>query len=264
MIYLINKKLEKLIIISGLAIIMAALFIAPARPAQAKTDVFAKVKVRAPRFSSYASIEKRFLVRWKSPEVTIGHQVVQFRVVYRRKNDRQWRALPALGAITTTARRAWFSGEPGETYEFRVKGETAKGRLGPPSFAETMVPVDDDQNRDKKYRGDWVTSRTKRYYLRTEHQSAKAGSSLTYSFDGTRVFLMGSKGPKRGQAKIFVDGVNYGTVDFRARTYRTRRLLWSSPSLKPISSIRRHRLKVVVVGTRGRPRIGIDALAQSK
>ncbi len=49
-----------------------------------------------------------------------------------------------------------------------------------------------------------MTSRTKRYYLRTERQSARAGSSLTYSFDGTRVSLIGSKGPKRGQAQILL------------------------------------------------------------
>ena len=196
--------------------------------------------------------------------VLSNQQISRYHVLYRQQFDRKWQVLPSLGSEVTTARRASFVGRPGETYVFRIAGEDAKGHVGAPAIVKTIVPLDDNVDRYKKYRGAWVTSRTRRYFQRTEHQSKRSGDVFTYKFDGRRVFLIGSKGPKRGEARIFVDGVSYGTADFKARTYRTRKLLWRSPALKPVSSIKQHTLKVVVVGTRGRPRIGIDAVARTK
>lgn len=259
-----TNKTTKLFIWTLIAVALTALFINTAGAARAKKDVYPLIKAKAPTFASYASISTRFQVRWSPKMVLANQQVSKFYVLYRRQFDRKWEVLPSLGTEVTTARRASFVGKPGETYVFRIAGIDTKGHVGAPAIVKTVVPLDDNADNYKRYRGTWVTSRKRNYFQRTEHQSKTSGDVFTYKFDGRRVYLIGSKGPKRGQAKIFVDGVSYGTVDFKARSYRTRKLLWRSPPLKPVSSIKRHKLKVVVVGTRGRPRIGIDAVARTR
>ena len=64
-------------------------------------------------------------------------------------------------------------------------------------------------------------------------------------------------GPDRGIARVYVDGVLARTVDLGAASPGAAtvvfRRAWGSAGL--------HRLRIVVVGTAGRPRVDVDAFA---
>ena len=257
------RRTTAMLIVIG-AVVMTALFIGPAGAVTTEKTTTPLVQVWAPRFASATATGATFKVRWSGPQVMFDSPVVRFHVLYRERNDRYFKPLPTLGAEVTTAKSALFTGEAGQTYIFKVSGEDAAGHIGAPGRARTIVPVDDEASRYKQYLGAWAASTGDNFYFRGEHQSRESGATFTYNFDGRKVWLIGAKGPDRGQARIYLDGVAYGTIDMRAPRPLARRVLWSSPTLKPISSIKQHQLKVVVAGTAGRPLVGIDALARLK
>lgn len=192
----------------------------------------------------------------------VGPGAVRFHVYYRQVGKSGWLVLPGLGAASTTGFSASFTGRGGESYIFKVAGEDAKGHIGEAAYAKTIVPVDDSATRKKRYFGNWGLSRSKRFYYNSEHRSKQAGDIFTYDFVGRQVFLIGSRGPDHGQLEITLDGRPFETIDLYAPKPEVRRVLWQSGALKPIVSITPHQLKARVVGTTGRPLVGIDAVAR--
>lgn len=254
----------KFIAIGASAVMMTALFIGTAEPVSAANVVNSRVRVRTPRLANRSAHGNTFRVRWKRPLIMAGTPIARFHVLYREQSESSFKPLPSIGSEVTAARSAIFVGEPDRTYIFKVRGEDARGHIGAAARSRTIVPIDDIASQHVQYNGVWTSKKNRRFYLRSEHQSREAGAVMTYSFDGRRVWLIGTKGPGRGEIDITLDGVNYGSIDLHASKMRPRQTLWSSPKLKPISSIKRHRLKVEVVGTPGRPLVGIDALARLK
>ena len=75
------------------------------------------------------------------------------------------------------------------------------------------------------------------------------------SFTGHAIALVGSKGPGRGKARVYVDGVLAKTVDFYRSTAVHRQVVFT----RSWATAGPHTLKVVVLGTTGRPRVDVDA-----
>lgn len=73
---------------------------------------------------------------------------------------------------------------------------------------------------------------------------------------GTSLSVVGERCTGCGQVKIYLDGVLKATVDTHANSTSIKQLLWTSTS----STLRRHTLSVVVVGTAHRPAVRIDGL----
>lgn len=259
-----TDRRNRIMLIAIGAVMMTALFMGTAGAVATQKNINPQVRLRAPRFASRAVPGDTFMVRWEGPRVMLGPSAVRFHVLYREQNDGSFRPLPALGSEVTTATSARFAGEPGQVYIFKVSAEDGRGHIGAPARARTIVPVDDGASPYARYTGSWTAQSGDGFYRLGEHQSNETGAVFTYDFDGRRVWLIGAKGPDRGRALVFLDGLAYGTIDMYAPTARPRRVLWSSPTVKPISSIKRHQLKVVVAGTSGRPLVGIDALARLK
>jgi hypothetical protein len=67
-----------------------------------------------------------------------------------------------------------------------------------------------------------------------------------------------AKGPARGKAKIYDDGVYVKTIDAYASANTNRVLRWD----KRISGSSNHTIKVVNLATPGRPRIDVDGYVQ--
>jgi hypothetical protein len=83
-------------------------------------------------------------------------------------------------------------------------------------------------------------------------------ASLSTVVKGGRVALVMAKGPARGKAKIYYDGVYVKTIDTYASVNTNRVLMWD----KSISGSSDHTIKVVNLATAGRPRIDIDGYVQ--
>lgn len=107
-----------------------------------------------------------------------------------------------------------------------------------------------------KYGGTWIRAEHDAYRGDAVRQAKRAGQSATLTFSGSQVAWNGPKGPTRGKAKIYLDGVYRKTVDLYASRFLARNRLFTRAFAEPGT----HTIRIVVVGTSGRPVVAIDEL----
>ena len=71
---------------------------------------------------------------------------------------------------------------------------------------------------------------------------------------------MVSRASTSGQVNVYVDGVKVATVDLKSTTTKYRDAIWT----KNWSASAKHTVKIVVVGTSGRPAVTTDGLVYLK
>ncbi|WP_055524526.1 peptidoglycan recognition protein family protein, partial [Streptomyces graminilatus] len=108
--------------------------------------------------------------------------------------------------------------------------------------------------------GTWVTKSSASYLGGNSYSSSTKNSSLTWTFTGRSAALTVSRASASGQADIFVDGVKAATVDLKSPTTKYRDAIWT----KSWSASAKHTVRIVVVGTTGRPAITTDGLIYLK
>lgn len=85
-----------------------------------------------------------------------------------------------------------------------------------------------------------------------------AGASAGYTFTGSSIAWVAYKGPNRGSAKVYIDGVYAATVSLYKSSYVSRSVVYAMSS----GSNGSHTIKIVVVGTAGHPRVDLDAFVR--
>jgi GH25 family lysozyme M1 (1,4-beta-N-acetylmuramidase) len=88
--------------------------------------------------------------------------------------------------------------------------------------------------------------------------STAAGAMATYRFTGSSIAWVSTKGPDRGSAKVYVDGVYARTVDLHASSGHARSIVFARNWLT--NGV--HVLQIQVVGTPGHPRVDVDAVVR--
>src|SRR5262249_62174396 len=121
--------------------------------------------------------------------------------------------------------------------------------LNPQLFQETNPAI--------TYAGSWASASSTNYSSGAAKYASSAGASASFSFVGRSIALVTTKGSTRGAVKIYVDGALSATVDTYAATTAFRVQVWA----KSWATAATHTIKLVAVGTSGRPRVDIDALA---
>ena len=188
--------------------------------------------------------------RWPAASDTAG-TIARYEV--------RWLVDGALGSPTTlsaAARQTSRRMKPGHTYALRLRARDAAGNWSPWVESAAFAPVlsQDTSATLARSRG-WT-----RYYRSwmsggTSLYSRTKGASVTRSFTGRAIALVSSKSPKRGKARVYIDGVLAATVDFRRSTTAHRQIVFT----RSWATARPHTLKLVVLGTSGRPRVDVDA-----
>jgi subtilisin len=80
-----------------------------------------------------------------------------------------------------------------------------------------------------------------------------AGQWMSFRFSGRAVAWVATKGPGRGAARVYLDGVHVATIDLYASSNRYRQVVFARDVTEGL-----HTLKVVVYGTSRRPRVDVD------
>lgn len=104
------------------------------------------------------------------------------------------------------------------------------------------------------YSGNWTTSTCNCASGGQQFTTKQLGASATFTATG-KIALAMAKGPNRGQAEVFVDGVRVSTVDTRAATNTNRIVVWTRDL-----GVGNHTVRVRNLATSGRPRIDFDAV----
>ena len=160
-----------------------------------------------------------------------------------------WTAItapPSTGATTA------YSAPAGE-HRWRVVAADEVGNAI--TSAEVTRTASTFQESAATYKGSWSTLAGQPWS--STRYAKTAGASATFAFNGTDVAWISTLGPKRGKARVYIDGALIRTVDLFAASSGERRVVFTATDL----AAGQHTLKIVVRGTSGRPRVDINGFA---
>jgi hypothetical protein len=144
----------------------------------------------------------------------------------------------------------------GSSYVFRVRGRDKAGNLSPWMYGPTIRPgVTQQTSTSISYYKTWSTATSSSYTGGSVKYQSTAGASASYTFSGRSIGYVARHSPGRGQVRIYVDGVLQTTFDLYFSTTTYRYVAYA----KTWTTSGTHTIKIVVVGTSGRPRVDLDA-----
>ncbi len=165
-----------------------------------------------------------------------------------------WQPVITLGASARTTTRTF---RVGHAYALRVRAVDAAGNWS--AWAEAApftAAVVQDSSSSLIRRGTWTRYVSSRMSGGTSRYTKARGASIARRFTGRGVSLVLPESPRRGRAKVYVDGVLVKTIDTYRRTFAARRVMFT----RTWASSGTHTIRLVVLGTSGRPRVDFDAL----
>jgi hypothetical protein len=175
-------------------------------------------------------------------------------VLMSKTNGSAW-ARETLSTATATSKT--FNLSPGSSYQFIV---IARDRAGNWSnqwgFGQQFtVRAHQESSTAIAYSGAWTPISWAPAYGGAMRTSTTQGAGATFTFTGRNVAWVAAKSTNRGQAWVFVDGAYAGTVNTYSATAVGKPIVFS----KSWANSGTHTIRVVVLGTSGRPYIDVDA-----
>ena len=144
------------------------------------------------------------------------------------------------------------------TVRYRVRTIDVAGNVGAWTNGTILSPsLVQETSSSVRYSGTWSRSTSSSYSGGTAMAASIAGRSATYAFTGRSIALVTTNSRTRGKVKLYINGVYQTTVDLYRSSTQYRAIAWQ----KTWSTSATRTIKVVVVGTSGRPRIDLDAFA---
>ena len=110
------------------------------------------------------------------------------------------------------------------------------------------------------YAGSWTLASSSKFSGGTVRHASTAGRAAAYTFTGKSIAVVSTRSTIRGAVRIYLDGVLQATVDTYRSPAEYRSVIWQ----QSFSSVVTKRVRIVVVGTGGRPRVDLDAFAVIK
>jgi hypothetical protein len=145
---------------------------------------------------------------------------------------------------------------PGLTYRYEGRARDAAGNVGAWVAGPLITPLRyQNTSGYVGYSGTWYTGYSSLYFGGSVRYGRLAGARASLSVYARSVAFMTTRGPTRGVASVYVDGVLAATVDLYAPTGSYRYVAFSRTWTVPGT----HSVRVVVAGTAGRPRVDLDA-----
>jgi hypothetical protein len=145
----------------------------------------------------------------------------------------------------------------GHTYRFRVRAVDHAGNVGVWVYgASFRIRGYQEGSTAVHWRGTWRSGTSTAYWGGRDRYANAAGARATLTFTGRSFAWVGSTGPTRGYARVYVNGTLVKTINLHATSSHNRQILfatrWSTSASRTIS--------IRVSGTAGHPRVDLDAL----
>lgn len=173
--------------------------------------------------------EKTFDVVSIEEAIQYGQRIKSFKVEYRTGDNSEWKTFDQ-GTTIGAKRLSRKSAVRADQVKITVTTSEAVPMLSEigvfkassgfelvSAAPEGMDVLDNTDNVHFSYSG-W-TQETGQQYINGTNMWANPGKSLELTFDGTKVYLMGTLDPNHGTADIYIDGEFVETID----THRTSR-----------------------------------------
>jgi hypothetical protein len=164
---------------------------------------------------------------------------------------------PAAQAYGPTVTSAALTSNSGTAGTWSMTAYDYSGNTAAASLTATPVIL---QETSATRTGTWTTKSSSSYLGGKSYSSTAKNASLTWKFTGRSAAWVVSRATGSGQAVVYVDGVKTTTVDMKSATTSFRQAQWT----KTWSTSGTHTVKIVVVGTSGRPTVTTDGLVYLK
>lgn len=146
----------------------------------------------------------------------------------------------------------------GQSYRFRVRATDKAGNVGSwdygPTFKGTTVS---DGNPAVVVTRTWTRTYDPTAFGGSYRQTLVSGATATLDFSGRDIAWFAEKNPQSGKAQVYVDGALVATVDLYSATDQPRRIVFA----RHWSTSGSHRIRIVTLGTSGRPLVSVDGFA---
>ena len=193
-------------------------------------------------------------IGWTGTDNPGGVGIARYELERSTDGGTTWASLSTTltsASVTTTL-------SPSGTRRYRVRGVDTAGNVGAWATAAVITPrLVQDSSTALTTSGTWSSATSTSYSGGTARWSSTTGASMSYSFTGTSVALVATTAPTRGVVNVYLDGIRVAAVDTASATFVYRVQVWS----KTFASSGTHTLRLAVVGTTGRPRVDVDAIA---
>lgn len=211
---------------------------------------------------------KRFDVVSIEEAIQNGQHINNYKVEYKENDNVSWQTMES--GVTVGSKRL-IRTSPISATQVKITVGTSTGKV--PQLSEVGVykaskgfqlsgaaPDGMDStsvNDTKKFTfsdSGWNPQTGTTYINGQNTWSNKAGAEFTYTFDGTKVYLMGTKDPNHGQADVYIDDMDtpVATIDTHDTARSTGAKIFESADLKN----GHHTLKLVAKTTAA---IGVEA-----
>lgn len=211
---------------------------------------------------------KRFDVVSIEEAIQNGQHINSYKVEYKENDNASWQTMES--GVTVGSKRL-IRTSPISATQVRITVGTSTGKV--PQLSEVGVykaskgfqlsgaapdGMDSTSVNDKtKFKfspSGWNPQRGPTYINGQNTWSNKADASFTYEFDGTKVYLMGTKDPNHGQADVYIDNMDtpVATIDTHDTVRSTGAKIFESADLEN----GHHTLKLVAKTTAA---IGVEA-----
>jgi hypothetical protein len=147
----------------------------------------------------------------------------------------------------------------GTAYRYAARATDGAGNVsGWTDGAAFRVLRAQQSSRAITYRGTWHTVSNRYASGGSLAYSTASGASASFRFAGSSVSWVAYRGPNRGAAAVYVDGVYRAKVNLYAATYRSKQIVYAASW----AGIGTHTIRIVNLGTRGHPRVDVDAFVR--
>ena len=198
-----------------------------------------------------ASTSQRLMIRLSWTGSDSGSGIASYDV-QRSYDDAAYETIKSA----TTATSLDWTMYLGHSYKFRVRARDKAGNVGAWTTAYSWSgSLRQNSYASVVYAGSWTTSSNAEHSGGSVKSSSSAGASASLAFSGRAIGLVTTLGPDRGAVQVWVDGALSATIDTYADTESFRQVVFN----KTWSSYGSHTIKLVVVGTAGRPAFSLDA-----
>ena len=141
-------------------------------------------------------------------------------------------------------------------YAFRVRAVDHAGNIGAwAQGAAFRLARYGETNAKVLYRGTWRKATSAAFWGGAAKRSSAAAAKASLTFSGRSFAWIARMGPDRGKASIYVNGTKVATVNLYSPTYQNQRVAWTGNW----STATSRKVTVRVLGTKGHPRVDIDA-----
>lgn len=211
---------------------------------------------------------KRFDVVSIEEAIQNGQHINSYKVEYKENDNASWQ--PMESGVTVGSKRL-IRTSPISATQVRITVGTSTGKVpqlsevgvykaskgfqlsgaAPDGMDSTSV---NDTTKFKFSPSGWNPQKGPTYINGQNTWSNKADASFTYEFDGTKVYLMGTKDPNHGQADVYIDNMDtpVATIDTHDTVRSTGAKIFESADLEN----GHHTLKLVAKTTAA---IGVEA-----